>query len=156
MLASDCFSVSLFDSGGDGLSFWNNPSQGNGYFRILNANNGIAEMSFNPDFGDNIYQQFTTGFTLPVLELNEPIRAFNIYPNPASDIINTEFSMPLNSQVKIQLVNMLGEIVLSREVMVTQSLEKYSLDVTTVENGIYYVLAESRSFKETRKVVIAR
>ena len=156
MLASDCFSVSLFDSGGDGLSFWNNPSQGNGYFRILNANTGIAEMSFNPDFGDNIYQQFTTGFTLPVLELNEPIRAFNIYPNPASDIINTEFSMFLNSTVKIHLVNMLGEVVLSRVVKATQTLDKYSLDVTAIDNGIYYVVAESGFFKEVRKIVIAK
>ncbi|HEX5001647.1 MAG TPA: LamG-like jellyroll fold domain-containing protein [Bacteroidia bacterium] len=155
-LLNDCYIVSLNDAGDDGLTWWANSSQGSGYFRIRNANSGVVEMTFNSDFGDNIYQQFTVGYVLPVPEVNAPIQSFRVFPNPASDILNTEFSMPLNSKLKIRLMNVLGSQILSETVTATQPVEKFELDVSSVESGIYYVIAESGTNREVRKVVITR
>jgi len=155
-LLNDCYIVSLNDVGDDGLTWWANSSQGSGYFRIRNATSGAVEMSFNSDFGDNIYQQFTVGYVLPVPEINAPINSFQVFPNPASDILNTEFSMPLNSKLKIRLMNVLGSQILSETVTATQPVEKFELDVSNVESGIYYVIAESGTYREVRKVVITR
>jgi len=155
-LPNDCYTVSLNDVGDDGLQFWANSSQGNGYFRIKNQATGSIVMNFNADFGDNIYQQFTVGYLLPVPEVKSNFNSFSVYPSPASDVITAEFSMKLNSDVTIKLMNMLGEVVLSEQMRVSQSLEKIAIDVTKVESGIYYVVAESADSREVRKVVVTR
>lgn len=52
-----CYSVYLYDNGDDGLSFWNNPSQGNGYFRLAREN-GNNIKTFNADFGGFLAYNF--------------------------------------------------------------------------------------------------
>lgn len=153
-LANDCYTVNMNDGGDDGLQWWANSAQGSGYFRIRNVATGANVINFNSDFGDNIYQQFTIGYVLPVIGPGATIKNFNVYPNPASDLITTEFSMPLNSIVKLNVVNVLGEIVMSEEVRVTQGIEKYVLDVSKVESGIYYIMAESNGAREAKKILI--
>ena len=153
-LANDCYTVNLTDLADDGLSFWANTAQGNGYFRIRNAATNVIVMSFNADFGDNIYQQFTVGYVLPVNEISSSLTSLNVYPNPASGIVTAEFSMPLNSQVTLSMVNMLGEIVMTEQVNVTQEVEKFALDVTALESGIYYLVAETGGKKETKRVAV--
>jgi hypothetical protein len=155
-LLSDCYIVSLTDAGDDGLTFWANSAQGSGYFRIKNASTGVILSAPNSDFGDNIYLQFTVGFTLPVPELDAPISAFSVYPNPASDVVTAQLSMPLHSKVSLHLMNMLGEKVMTETLIVTQETEKASLDVSEVPAGMYYVVAESGNFKEVRKVVVTK
>ena len=153
-LANDCYTVNLTDLADDGLSFWANAAQGQGYFRIRNAATNVVVMSFNPDFGDNIYQQFTIGYVLPVPEVGADLTSLHVYPNPASGIVTAEFSMPLNSQVNLSLVNMLGETVMTEQVNVTQEVEKFTLDVTALESGIYYLVAETGGKKETKRVAV--
>lgn len=155
-LPNDCYTVLLTDAGDDGLNFWANSAQGTGYFRIRNQATGQTAMSFNADFGDNIYQQFTVGYVLPVPEVANPINGMNVYPNPASDVITAEISMPLNSQVRISLVNVLGAVVRADELHVTNETEKYAIDVAGVEAGVYYVVAETDASRVVKKVVVAR
>ncbi len=155
-LPNDCYTVYLTDASDDGLSFWANSAQGTGYFRIRNASSGQTAMSFNADFGDNIYQQFTVGYVLPVPEVAAPINGMIVYPNPASDIITTELAMPLNSQVRISMVNVLGAVVKSDELHVTNEVEKYAIDISGVEGGVYYIVAETDAARVVKKVVVAR
>lgn len=155
-LADDCYTVSLTDAADDGLSFWANAAQGTGYFRIRNASTNVIVMSFNADFGDNIYQQFTIGYLLPVAEIPGSVKNFNVYPSPASDIITAEFSMELNQEVTLSVVNMLGEVVLSESVRASQQTEKFAMDISKIESGVYYVIAQTKNSRDVRKVVIAR
>jgi len=56
--------------------------------------------------------------------------------------------------VKLKLVNMIGQTVMTEEVKVTQEIEKFVMDASTLESGIYYVVAESTGSREVRKVTI--
>ena len=155
-LPNDCYTVNLTDAGDDGLTWWANTGQGNGYFRIRDVSNNGIVMNFNSDFGDNIYQQFTIGYVLPV---EEPVAfqgEFNVFPNPASNIITAQFSLELNSDVKLTLMNMIGEVVMTESLRVSQAVEKFDIDVTNIDSGVYYVIAETAGNREVRKVVVAR
>ena len=113
-------------------------------------------VNFNSDFGDNIWAQFTVGYLLPVPEITAPITSFSVYPNPTSGLVTAQLSMPLQSTVKLKLMNMLGAMVREESLTVTQETEKFVIDGSNLPEGIYYLTAESGTHRETRKVVITR
>lgn len=156
-LPTDCYTLKLLDAGDDGLSWWANTAQGIGYFRIKNASTGIILRTFNPDFGDNIYQQFTVNYTLPAVEVQPgEIGSLNVYPNPASGLLNVEFSLPIYAGATLDIVNIVGQTLLTQNVIVSQPMEKVAVDVSTLESGIYYVVLRSGTEKSIKKVVITR
>ncbi len=156
-LPTDCYTFKLLDAGDDGLSWWANTAQGTGYMRIKNASTGAVLRTFNPDFGDNIYQQFTVNYTLPTVEIAAGAKGvLAAYPNPASDLLQVEFTLPGATEASLQLTNLLGQTLLRRQVQVTQPNEKVQLDVSTLEAGIYYVVLISGQEKTQQKVVISR
>ncbi|HKR03334.1 MAG TPA: peptide-N-glycosidase F-related protein [Bacteroidia bacterium] len=156
-LNNECYTVHLNDGGDDGLSWWANTAQGTGYFRIKNAGSGSVLKTFNSDFGDNIYQQFTVNYSLPVNEVTaDAIENLKVYPNPAGDIFTAEFSLPLQATAKIKLINVLGKELLSETIVVSETVEKIRMDITTIETGIYFVVVETGNQQKMQKLVIAR
>jgi hypothetical protein len=49
---------------------------------------------------------------------------------------------------------LLGEVVIAEQIKVTQEIEKFMIDASAVESGVYYVVAESTGSREVRKIVI--
>lgn len=155
ILPTDCYTLQLNDAGDDGLSWWANTNQGTGYFRIKKASNGAILKTFNPDFGDNVYQQFTVNYTLPTVEIQPgQLGKLTVYPNPANDLLAAEFSLPVQTKAVVQLVNILGQTILSEEVITSQTSEKVTMDISTIDAGLYYVILSSGSDKVMQKVVI--
>jgi hypothetical protein len=62
-----------------------------------------------------------------------------IYPNPACSFINVEFPTFNNEQFKIEILNMLGEVVLAQPIMASNN----NLKIDDLVNGIYYVKISS-------------
>jgi hypothetical protein len=156
-LNNECYTVLLTDASDDGLSWWANTNQGSGYFRIKNAATGSILKMFNSDFGDNIYQQFTVNYALPVNEVTvNAIENLNVYPNPAGDFFTAEFSLPMHAEAKIKLLNVLGEEIHTETLEVSDTVEKIKIDVSGVENGIYFVMVEAGGHSKIQKLVIAR
>lgn len=156
-LTTDCYTIYLTDQGDDGLSWWASPNQGAGYFRIRNLASGNITKIFNNDFGDNIYQQFSVNYSLPVTEpVVESIDNLLVYPNPAGDQFTAMFSLPMQSVAKVRLMNVLGEELLSETVVVTQAVEKVAMEMGVIENGMYYVVVESGGKSRMQKLVISR
>lgn len=155
-LPMDCYTFKLNDAGDDGLSWWANTAQGTGYMRIRNGYTGAIIRTFNPDFGDNIFQQFTVNYTLPVPELQEGIGSLNVFPNPAQNLLTAEFSIPVYSQARLQLLNMIGQVMISEDIVASQKVDKTILDVSTLAPGVYYVTLQAGNEKRVQKVVITR
>lgn len=156
-LPTDCYTLSLNDVNDDGLSFWYNQSTaGSGYFYIRNLNNTILR-NYNPDFGDNIYQQFTVNYTLPVNELPKSlIGDMEVFPNPASGFVNVDFTMPLQSEAVLTVQNLLGQVMTREQMVVSNVKERMVLDVQTLPAGVYYVVLQSNEERRTKKLVITR
>jgi Peptide-N-glycosidase F, C terminal/Concanavalin A-like lectin/glucanases superfamily/Secretion system C-terminal sorting domain len=155
-LPMDCYTFKLNDAGDDGLSWWANTAQGTGYMRIRNGYTGAIIRTFNPDFGDNIFQQFTINYTLPVPELESGVGSLKVYPNPANSLITAEFSIPVYGQARLQMLNMLGQVLISQDIVASQMVETSVMDVSTLAPGVYYVTLQSGDEKRVQRVVITR
>jgi hypothetical protein len=151
--ATGCYYVRLFDSGEDGLSFWANPGGGSGYFRIKNASTGATIMSFNPDFGQEIYQQFTVGFSVDIPE-SAGINDVSIYPNPSKGIANIDLLFDKVSDVNITVFDITGRMIQTQQVE-NVSDKSIQIDLTSLSDGVYYVIAKNNSMQWSKRILIS-
>lgn len=70
----------------------------------------------------------------------------NVYPNPASDILNIDADG--NSINKLQIIDITGKIVLSNS-----DISKTNVDISELSNGIYFVLAHTNKGIFSAKII---
>jgi hypothetical protein len=85
---------------------------------------------------------------------NSPVHSLDIYPNPASDMLNVLFKSEKDETVDIRLVSLTGKVIL--EEVIGSSAGNYHsvLDVKALPDGMYFLELESSSSKLVSKVVI--
>ncbi len=82
---------------------------------------------------------------------------FNIYPNPATDIINIEFSSLISDKNKLNiiLIDLLGKVNYVNNFSTLKNI--ITIDMTGKKTGIYYIQVVSDDKKaETKKIIIIR
>ncbi len=82
---------------------------------------------------------------------------FSLYPNPAKDEVNVVFDMPSKGVVELQLVDLMGKIVLSKEV--GQSFggtQLVKLSTENLRNGTYMLRLQSDGQSFVQKLMIAK
>ncbi len=78
----------------------------------------------------------------------------NIYPNPASDMVNLNFDFPLEvKEAEVKIMNVLGSVV-SEQNIDTKS-NKASIDISNINDGIYFysILINGEIYK-TEKLIV--
>jgi hypothetical protein len=151
--ASGCYYVRMFDSGQDGLSFWFNTGGGSGYFRIKRASTGATIINFNPDFGEEIYQQFTVGYTVDIPEA--PAINVTVYPNPSKGIVNISLLFDKASDVEISIFDITGRLVQWQQVEKVMD-KTLDLDLTSLTDGVYYIIAKNDAMQWNKRILISR
>ncbi|MBL4705385.1 MAG: T9SS type A sorting domain-containing protein [Flavobacteriales bacterium] len=133
----DTVSLSTPNSGNDGISWWANPTQGTGYFRV--RVNGVYELLADPDFGAFFEHSFYIDNTNSVDE-NEQTRTLSIYPNPTNDNLNINFYGFENDVIQVQVLNESGKLVKS-EYMANDrlNLNRKVLETSDLSAGIYFI-----------------
>jgi hypothetical protein len=93
----------------------------------------------------------TTGFDEKVIA-DEEVR---VYPNPVSNYINVQYSLLSESDVTIQIVDMLGNTVKQAQ-MGPQSNQMYNhrFNLNDVESGLYFVTINAGSSQIVKKVQV--
>lgn len=71
---------------------------------------------------------------------------FIIYPNPANEKINLELVDKTNQIKQIEIINMLGQLIFSFENSTED--DKINLNISKIENGIYFVKATTTEGKQ--------
>lgn len=77
-----------------------------------------------------------------------------IYPNPATNYVNLDFDLtPSVKQAKVRVINLLGSVV--KEVEIEKSTNQLKLDVSDLDNGVYFysVIINGDTYK-TKKLVV--
>ncbi|MBQ2375706.1 MAG: fibronectin type III domain-containing protein [Bacteroidales bacterium] len=74
----------------------------------------------------------------------------SLYPNPAKESTTLEFSA-LNSEAKISIVNMKGQIIKTIDIQPSQS---YELNLTDFASGVYYVKVITDGKIITQKLIV--
>ena len=83
-----------------------------------------------------------------------------VQPNPATSVVMVSFEMlpaELNGDVRLQVVNLTGEVVIDREIGVIAGNNRLELDIHRLEHGMYVLrLSNGQSFKQGRFVKVQR
>jgi uncharacterized surface protein with fasciclin (FAS1) repeats/predicted lipoprotein with Yx(FWY)xxD motif len=83
---------------------------------------------------------------------------FNVYPNPASSLMNIRFSLKERAEVSIEIYNILGTKVKTgvNGVVMPTGTNQHQVDVTDLETGIYFVILRSGKDQITQSINITK
>lgn len=155
-LADGCYVFELTDAGEDGLSFWANTSQGNGYIRFRNVTPGTIIKSYNADFGGQVYQQFTVGLTSDIDEdLIVNLPSLNVYPNPTDGSIFLDINLNGMNQGKVEIYDMMGKLTY-QQVLTNFDNEILKVDLSNFSSGVYFVTLFAGNEHISKKVILQR
>ena len=147
-LTSGCYSINVFDSNDDGISFFANTA-GNGSIRIKNLTGSTLKI-FEPDFGDNLVYNFSIPTVVGLNELSYS-QSLSIYPNPANTNMIIESSGFENAEWTIY--DGIGRTVKSG-LNSSQHLSKLKVDVSALSSGVYFVHMTKGRNIEVRKFTV--
>lgn len=173
-LAEGCYTFHITDewvgNQGDGLSWWANTAQGNGFVRIEDLNGGILK-SFNSDFGTEILYHFTAGTPMgqyntirdctdnitDVEQIINPNSSFDfgLHPNPGSGLFELSLWSDELRDIDIKIVDLMGHEVS----MLSSTVHKdhiMTIDLMDQADGIYMIILESEGELRTEKIQVIR
>ena len=79
------------------------------------------------------------------------------YPNPFNPTTTIRFSLPVQSQLKINIYNMLGELVKTlSDGMYEAGYYNITIDASDLSSGTYIYRLESNDFVETKKMILLK
>ena len=152
-LNKGCYRFRLWDTDGDGLSFFAN-SDGNGFARLRGVGSGTTIKEFEADFGNEIIYEFTVDTEIGVDEVDYS-QFIDIYPNPTNRLINFDIALPENKDVLVDVFNLHGVKVAT--VSHKDLLQKrFSIDLEGQASGLYTVRLEIDGETSWEKIVLSR
>ncbi len=145
---NQCYKFNFYDAGGDGLL---NP----GVFMLYHGTN-VAILQGMGDFGSLMSTDFHTDDATSVSEL--PTEAsISVYPNPFSNYTNIVLNTSVISNVKVNMYNILGELVYqSDEGIMASGEHRIRISSNDLKNGIYFVRLQINDKVYTERVTLAR
>ena len=143
--STNCYTFTIYDDGGDGLSQGGSIAFGFGSEYLINET----------DFGDKAEAQFKIEFTGISDQLVLP--HFSMYPNPATDQVQFSFDLVSKQEVQYSLMNALGDVVKSQAYgMEPAGKRNYTIGLDGLSEGIYYLRIQVGDAQKTEKIVITK
>ncbi|MCF8234198.1 MAG: Omp28-related outer membrane protein [Bacteroidales bacterium] len=141
-----CYTFNIYDEGGNGLQ--------SGYFILYHgSNNVILE---GTKFGEQAAIQFGAGGFVGVEE-NAFDPAIAVYPVPANEQAITEFNIEGNSQVEIDVYDLMGKRVYqSGSLQMKSGIHQMEINTSDLNNGVYFVKLRINNQYFTKKISVNR
>ncbi|MBL8003016.1 MAG: T9SS type A sorting domain-containing protein [Flavobacteriales bacterium] len=141
-----CYKVEAFDSYGDGLT-----GSASSYFRVRNSNNLLV---VDVDF----FCGSSSAIVADAVGISEGSlsNTLNIYPNPTNGVLNVTFKQQGNEATFVRVFDLLGKEVVASQRVVGTGEQSQTVDLSGLQNGMYYLQLQSGSQKVTRKVTLTR
>ncbi len=145
-----------------------------GSFKVSNIPYGTYELVAQKIGLDNAFSQ-----TVVIDPLNNQITGINLnfiinnvkednilpgefilyqnYPNPFNPLTNISFYLPSISNVKLNVINILGETVANLiDDELTQGMHSVIFDGSSLASGVYLVVLETSQFRFSRKMILLK
>ena len=106
---------------------------------VEDFNNLLAVVWVQNPTTKEVYQSTLSSFTLGMDKATRDDIIRNIYPNPATNNVNLELNIPTGESVSISVVNTLGQNVGNYNLDNMSGLQNYSIDVSNLSKGIYFL-----------------
>ncbi|MES2139677.1 MAG: T9SS type A sorting domain-containing protein [Bacteroidota bacterium] len=118
--------------------------------------NVLVRLKGTSDYGNNLFVDNINFVTSVVgIEENEMLNNVRVYPNPITNTAVVDFSLSESNNVSITLVNALGQLEFSKDLgKMNAGDQNYSLDATSISNGLYFLNIKIGDNTVTKKVAI--
>jgi hypothetical protein len=118
---------------------------------VSSASSALFKFKATSNYGNNIYVDNINIGTASLEALTQT--SFNVYPNPASDLVNISFEGE-NTDYSISLMDIQGRVISSREIANASGEQVVSFSTENVAKGSYIVTVTSNGSTTTKNVVI--
>ena len=137
------------------------PSGTYAYYATVDSNHNsaypyvVGPTYYGTVTGSNVssINEATTNYdaTLSVSDVNENNFSLKVYPNPAQDFIAIQSNL-LSQNLKLKLVNELGQVVMQSEILQGSTLS--IMETHTLYNGIYFLKVSGNDSAKSYKIII--
>lgn len=157
--SSGCYSIEFTDAFGDGL-FGSQYGGVNGrieVYSIENGNNFGNIWLYNGDYNFEAEATAANVTTVVGVEENEANISLNVYPNPANNIANVNFSITESADVLIEVINLTGAKVASfNKGNLAAGNYNHQLEVNNFAAGVYMVNVVANGQVNTMRVTVEK
>ena len=118
--------------------------------------NGQLFLTFQSDGAMN-YPGFTAEWTVGnvgVEEQNTQFSNLQVYPNPASNMLNVSFNMDQNQSFGIKLISTTGQVVYQENTSNFSGNYVNSIDLSGISKGVYFLNISNETGTVNKKVVV--
>jgi len=115
------------------------PSQSGSYAVIVTQNSCVDT--------SNCHSVTITGLS----DLNK-LKSFNIFPNPTDGLLTIQSTDFENDHYKIVISNTLGQILVEKDINISNKLSDYLMDIKVLPMGIYFLTINSAKLNRVYKV----
>jgi hypothetical protein len=151
-LNKGCYELRVWDTDGDGLSFFAN-SDGAGFFRINSGYDGSSLTVLPADFGTQLLVDFRVDSNLVAVDAPVGNPHIDIYPNPTQGELFVDLELEGKSDVDVEVYSVLGVKV--REWHFGDKLaDVLALDLKGLPAGSYLVNVKTQGQKHSQRIVL--
>jgi hypothetical protein len=79
-----------------------------------------------------------------------------VYPNPARDVLNIDYTSETEGNVKLSLININGQVILERDFSATEGQNHSMLSLEGISNGLYIIKMTRNGENVINKFMINR
>lgn len=130
-------------------------------FDIYNQPDGVYNVDFmrmkvhfvsdNWDQDEGFRMEY---YALAAVEDYNGLEDLKVYPNPATDYINVEFSLAQSETITMQLMDLTGKVLKQNTVEGLDGVNQHTLDIQGVAQGMYLLEISTPSGKSVRKITV--
>lgn len=135
--AGACYSIHFVDAYGDGMCC----DYGNGYFKLYNIDNPALPIIFEGEFKAYDRHAFSAGaLSSSSKDLFTADIDVQLFPNPASEVLNIDIETVRPENLKLKVVNALGQRVLQRaSEQLKAGSNSLQLRLDGLPDGLYFL-----------------
>ncbi|MFM9945490.1 MAG: T9SS type A sorting domain-containing protein [Bacteroidia bacterium] len=155
-LKAGCYTLELLDDGMDGLNFWANTAQGDGYIRLRKATANAILKNFGKDFGYRIYYAFIFDSLQigqqPKAPVDPSANETIIVPNPSKGSF-TIITSGLTGNYELEIFDAIGHVVY-KQIVNPETEPDIEIKDLNVSSGIYFVRLNNGEKRIVRRLMI--
>jgi Secretion system C-terminal sorting domain len=145
-----CYSMYFVDAFGDGLCC----TYGNGYYKMYNLGSPTTIILEGAAFKATETRSFSGIGATNNIEDVISLADFEVYPNPASDLLNVDYVLNKKSIVQISITNTLGQVVKTQANEIKSEGNQLEIfKINDLANGIYLLNLRTEAGLVTKKFV---
>jgi hypothetical protein len=159
LAANKCYSFKMFDSYGDGMGFTGGVTTAPPFgYKILNSTGAviIEEQANSFNFGSETENAMRTDAASSIDDKNE-FKAFNVFPNPATNTLNVEVSLEKSEAVNVEVFDILGQRVKFEQFnTVGSGVTTVPMNVSDLAAGTYTIRISSDSAESVKRFNVSK